>query len=270
MVAAHTRFRRLPGAMRVLAVELCHYADTLITCAAAAVATDSSAITIAASMRQSTDSPEVQEADLGMALATGRKSRTGPRFSTEGGNSASEGGKTMSVTGNDGRVEGGERTIANQTVSSRGDAAGSEGSKSSTAVSSAAPPQPQTEAVAIPVAVTPEGAFSPHIPTVASLYGSIVAFVLDMLSDAELGAKPGETAAPLQLHLRCLSIVHWQMTAAVGATGRAAQSEGGAGVADLPAEGIMSLLAPESSFSRLRWAGASLLIDIDVAMRRTR
>lgn len=240
MTAAHARFRRLPGAMRVLAVELCHYADTLITCAAAAVPA------VARDAAPAAEPVQPSQADV-----AGQVLETEPAIAAaNGGVETQERSAAGGMSGEDGETRAAARVSGEQRDSAAGNAeqfsaANAAASESSPAAAVAAAPQQS---------VTAPKQASAAAPTVASLYGSVVAFVLEVLTDAQEGAKANETAAPLQLHLRCLQIAHWQgmVVAAAGGPAGAAQPLQRSESASLPPDGIRSLLAPDSSFARLR------------------
>ena len=224
--------------MRVLGLELCHYTDELITCTATAAPQAAAALSqpphpttahapVASSMQGRQYSLQSDAASVGPPAQKG----------SDGQNCAGESGTNTEV---------GVTFIVNALVDTpirvsltiRSKQSGTEAGQSE---------QP-------PNAVA-------H--SVARSYSSIVEFVLELLSDAAEGAKVAETAVPLQLHLRCLQIIHWQAVSDPLATPAGAQRATGDCVSSVLADGVQKLLASEGSFARLRCA---LVLGISIVM----
>ena len=222
-MAAHARFRRLPGAMRVLAVELCHYLDILITCAAAQPPRTVSPAGAADGDLPSQASSAAAEHGTG---ADGADEEQRPSQVDD-----PEPPEQQSAHGSPHAAD--TLRPSDQAVPP-GDSSRHEGTAASSAVQSA--------------------------PTlVRALYGGIVTFVLELLSDADVGAKPAEIAAPLQLHLRFLQIAQFQSAKAAPQPGPVAADiktvpEQGL---DLPAGAVQRLLRVGTPLTRLRSVQAS-------------
>ena len=219
MVAAHARFRRLPGAMRVLAVELCHYLDILVTCAAAKPPSAPSPADTAAGAvpaQASITAPDLGTRTAAADLLPNSQSNDAVQPGPQAAQGPAHDADFVQLTDQEVPSDG--------TVSSEG------------------------------VGVSTEQSAP---PLVMALYEAVVMFVLEFLSDADAGAKPAEIAAPLQLHVRFLQIAQWQSAESASQHGPAAAAaepwpEQGL---DLPAAAVQRLLSTGTPLTRLRFVG---------------
>ena len=253
MAAAHSRFRRLPGAMRVLAVELCHYVDILISCAAAV--------------------PPAAAPATPTAVATARPAVAGVFSSTE----PAEGGSRLGAAANQ-EVDAteleliepqgsGAEVIDSVQQDSPEDSpqpsdlapADQHAAQKSAAEDSVAQGSGQDQA---PRGDQASSARQEHPrpqapPAVRDLYEPLVEFVLELLSDADAGAKPAEIAAPLQLHLRALQIAQWQSSSSTtlqqSAQAESTSAPSSHGQLDLAAHAVQRLLRSGTSLTSLRY-----------------
>ena len=258
MAAAHSRFRRLPGAMRVLAVELCHYVDILFSCAAAvppaaaAVAPTAADARTAAGMADSGIASEKGGSEL---VAAARKqvvtadlehSEQQLRVSSADLGAAAEQKKPPES------LQPSVLVPAIQQAAQKPAGEDSDGHKGGQESA------PGSEEASSP---RPEQSGSQASPAVGHLYEPLVTFVLELLSDADAGAKPAEIAAPLQLHLRALQIAQWQSSSGTTSE-QSAQTEGtSAAVArkqlDLAAHAVQRMLRIGTPLTSLRYVVAS-------------
>ncbi len=251
MAAAHSRFRRLPGAMRVLAVELCHYVDILISCAAAVspAAAPATPYAAGADTVDATAAPNIQIAEDGAdAAARQQHDAAGSKLTKQepehsDADLAATAEQDMSQDSPQLRdLAPADKDTAQQSAEEDSDI--QEGGQQS------APSSEQ------PSSARQEQSGSQAPPAVRDLYEPLVSFVLELLSDADAGAKPAEIAAPLQLHLRALQIAQWQSSS--GKTlEQSAQAEGTSaiishGSLDLAAHVVQRLLRIGTPLSTLR------------------
>ena len=243
MVAAHARFRRLPGAMRVLAVELCHYLDILITCAAAKLPAAPTPGDPAAADVPSLASPVAAEHGAGNSSAE-EQSTAAP---TDPAQLAQQLAQTLRSTGD--------------AVPARSDEAPEDDSLS----------EVKEQGIGVSTVQLPISTMQPGPLLIGVLYGDIVTFVLELLSDADAGAKPAEIAAPLQLHLRFLQIAQWQSIESMPAS-----EPGGASAAkephleqglSLPTPAVRRFLRVDTPLNRLRSVSVAFHKAVEVCHR---
>ena len=248
MAAAHSRFRRLPGAMRVLAVELCHYVDILISCAAAVSPAAAPATPTAAAL-STAEASSIGVAEGGVDAAARQQDDAAESKLSEQelqNNDADLAATAEQDTFRDSsqprQLAPTDKHAAQQSADEYGDV--QEGGQD---------PAPGGEQ-ALPARHEQSGLRAP--PAVRDLYEPLVAFVLELLSDANAGAKPAEIAAPLQLHLRALQIAQWQSTSGTTSE-QSAQAEGtpattSHGSLELAAHAVQRLLRIGTPLSTLR------------------
>ena len=244
MAAAHSRFRRLPGAMRVLAVELCHYVDILISCAAAVSPAAAPAMpALAPASTAATPAAPVSQIAVGGVGAAARQQHDAA------GSSLFE----RDPQNSDADLAGtGEQDIKQQDSPQPSDEAPADQHAVQKSAEEGSDTQQGEQASS--ARQTQSGSQAP--PAVRDLYQPLVAFVLELLSDADAGAKPAEIAAPLQLHLRALQIAQWQSSNGTMSE-RSARAEGASatvsrGSLDLAAHAVHRLLRFGTPLSTLR------------------
>ena len=252
MVAAHSRFRQLPGAMRVLAVELCHYVDVLISCAASMSpppASPAAGATTQVAVSQPA-SPGAGQGGSGDAAAaqqehTKAQGADGPEQESEQSEPAMP--ATPKQDSAQSTLQPGEAGFPQQhAAQSPADSGGDACSGQKSLLS-----EERGEEATLSARGKSE---PPAPPAVRDLYEPLVAFVLELLSDADAGAKPAEIAAPLQLHLRALQIAQWQSSGERPTRASNAAEPELSGQLDLPAQAVQRFLRLGTPLTNLRWA----------------